>query len=114
VRPPVVTTEGEELDGELFAPVMLTLKMLLTSHPLALHELVMLARYPGHPLFGTARTALEEQSLLDEGGVLDPRVAKIVRAAMQDEGTSMRLIHPERERPDGTTSQPPVAGQARP
>ena len=72
---------GAEVPDSLTPVVMLSLKKLAADDPIALFELVELARDPSHKLFGNTGSTLKELALVDGRGKLHGLTRDVILAA---------------------------------
>jgi len=85
---------GTEEAEPLVTITMMCLRDLMGSDPLAVYELVMLARDRNHELFGNARQRLEARSLVQHDGRMHDSIRNIVLSAASGDGLDMVLQSP--------------------
>lgn len=78
----------------MVAATTLSLRLLLSSQPIAFCEIVTLSRKPNHKLFGDSSDTLKNMHLLDAGGHLDDSIRDIILASVEGDGLQMRLVNP--------------------
>ena len=82
-------------EGETFVKVITsTLQKLMERDPIALYELVMVAREPSHKPWGQKGKDLEKLALLEPGGTMYGSVRNIVLSATIGEETDLRIVNP--------------------
>jgi hypothetical protein len=88
---------GTEVPDGLTAPTMLSLEKLWEENPVALYELVQLARDSSHVLFGGTGGVLRKLALIEPDGELHGVTRDIVLAATEGNGFDLCLRSPYAE-----------------
>lgn len=86
---------GEEVAEAVMHTTMMSVDALWKTNFGALLELLVLARHPGHQLFGETLDKLRRIGLLDEQGTLHDETRKVVLAAfLTDNDHWMQRVDP--------------------
>lgn len=78
----------------------LTLRSLIATQPTVFYEAVMLARDPGHSLWGDTSQPLRKMGLIDATGRMHESVRNVVQSSVEGDGIGMRLVNPVEPAPD--------------
>lgn len=82
-------------EGEAFVKVIISiLQKLIERDPIALHELVTVARDPSHKTWGQKGKDLEKLTLLEPGGTMHGSVRNIVLSATIGEDLDLQIVNP--------------------
>lgn len=97
----VILRTGEETLTPLVTAAMSSLKSLMERQPIALYELVMLARDPQHKLFGNSGSILRQLNLIEADGRIHDSMRTIILAATEGDGLDLKLVSPLGEKLKG-------------
>jgi len=91
---PVRLKNGSEEAGAMVGVVMMSLRKLVETNPIAFYELAMLSRNPHHELFGNTGKALSKLALLSADGHVHNSIRNVVISAVEGDGMDMVLRSP--------------------
>ncbi len=85
---------GSKEDKRIVVVIMVSLRNLIKTHPIALCELIMKCKDANHQFFGNTGEVLQGLCLVQIDGSVNTSVSDIVLSAVEGDGLDMTLSSP--------------------
>lgn len=90
----ITLKNGAEEVKPFVAVTIMALNRLFDEQPLALYDLLELAKDPGYPVFEASRKRLREDMLLSGDGKLDDSTRNVVLSAVSFDSDKIKISSP--------------------